>query len=42
MKRSRIVFVAGAAMLFAATAFGLNPLPEDSMDAVKENVLCCL
>ena len=35
MKRTRIVFVAGATMLFAAATFGSNPLPEDSMDAVR-------
>ena len=35
MKRTRIVFVAGATMLFAAATFGSNPLTEDSMDAVR-------
>ena len=42
MKRNRAIFIAGAAMLFAVVAFSSNPLPEDTMYAVKENVLCCL
>ena len=35
MKRTRIILIAGAASLFAAATFGSNPLPEDSMDAVR-------
>ncbi len=35
MKRSRIILVVGAAMLFAAAAFCSNPLPEDTMYAVR-------
>ena len=36
MKRSRIILVVGAAMLFAAAAFSSNPLPEDTMYAVRK------
>ena len=35
MKRTRTMFVAGTAMLFAAAAFCSNPLPEDTMYAVR-------
>ncbi len=35
MKRARYVFVAGAALLSAAAAFSSNPLPEDTMYAVR-------
>ena len=35
MKRTRIVFIAGGALLSAATAFSSNPLPEDTMYAVR-------
>ena len=35
MKRVRTMFIAGAALLFAATAFSSNPLPEDTMYAVR-------
>jgi len=35
MKRVRYVFVAGAALLSAAVAFSSNPLPPDTMDAVR-------
>ena len=35
MKRTRIILIAGAALLFAATAFSSNPLPEDTMYAVR-------
>ena len=35
MKRSRIILIAGAAMLFAAAAFSSNPLPDDTMYAVR-------
>ena len=35
MKRTRIILLAGAALLFAATAFSSNPLPEDTMYAVR-------
>ena len=35
MKRTRIILIAGAAMLFAAAAFSSNPLPDDTMYAVR-------
>ena len=35
MKRNRAMFIAGAAMLFAVAAFSSNPLPEDTMYAVR-------
>ena len=35
MKRARIILIAGAAMLFAAAVFSSNPLPEDTMYAVR-------
>ena len=35
MKRTRIILIAGAALLFAAAAFSSNPLPEDTMYAVR-------
>ena len=35
MKRTRIILIAGAALLLAATAFSSNPLPEDTMYAVR-------
>ena len=35
MKRNGIILVVGAAMLFAAAAFSSNPLPEDTMYAVR-------
>ena len=35
MKRTMIILIAGAALLFAATAFSSNPLPEDTMYAVR-------
>ena len=35
MKRTGVVFIAGTALLFAAAAFSSNPLPEDTMYAVR-------
>ena len=35
MKRNRIMFIAGAASLLAVAAFSSNPLPEDTMYAVR-------
>ena len=35
MKRVRTMFIAGTALLFAAAAFCSNPLPEDTMYAVR-------
>ena len=35
MKRNGIILVVGAAMLFAAAAFSSNPLPDDTMYAVR-------
>ena len=35
MKRNRAMFIAGGALLSAATAFSSNPLPEDTMNAVR-------
>ena len=35
MKRTRAMFIAGTALLFAAAAFCSNPLPEDTMYAVR-------
>ena len=35
MKRTKTVFIAGAALLFAVAAFCSNPLPEDTMYAVR-------
>ena len=35
MKRTKIILVAGAASLFAVAAFSSNPLPEDTMYAVR-------
>ena len=35
MKRIRTIFIAGAALLSAAAAFSSNPLPEDTMYAVR-------
>ena len=35
MKANRLMLLAGTALLFAAAAFGSNPLPEDTMYAVR-------
>ena len=35
MKRTGVVFIAGTALLFAAAAFSSNPLPEDTLYAVR-------
>ena len=35
MKRTRIILITGAASLFAVAAFSSNPLPEDTMYAVR-------
>ena len=35
MKRTRTMIIAGTAMLFAVAAFSSNPLPEDTMYAVR-------
>ena len=35
MRRIKTVFIAGMALLFAAAAFCSNPLPEDTMYAVR-------
>ena len=35
MKRTRIILIAGTASLLAVAALSSNPLPEDSMDAVR-------
>ena len=35
MKKTRVVFIAGGALLSAATAFSSNPLSEDTMYAVR-------
>ena len=35
MKRTRIILLAGAASLLAATTFSSPPLPEDMMYAVR-------
>ncbi len=35
MKANRLMLLAGVALLFAAAAFSSNPLPKDSMDAVR-------
>ena len=35
MKKGKFMLIVGTAMLFAAAAFGSNPLPKDSMDAVR-------